>query len=1015
MNYKSLFIAALFLGSLSAQNFSPNISSYNPNSFYASSNDTLKLLAVMVEFQTDDDQTTVGDGKFNSIYTSTFATDTSILDPMPHNKEYFEAHLEFARNYYKKISNGKLLVDYYILPSVITVSKTIKNYSPPMKSTDFTPMAELVKEVWELAAASNAGFDFSSYSLFTIFHAGVGRDISLPGSLGNERDIPSLYLSLNSLKEFLGETFDGIPVNNNFKITNSMILPQTNNRELSSYGNKYLFEVTINGLIAANIASHLGVPDLFNTNTGLSAIGRMGLMDGQSIFAYNGAFPPEPSAWEKLFLSDKLGWNLPLPQLSPGSYTVSLVTKEAASAIDTVFLKIPINPNEYFLLENRNRDTNKDGCYVTIWNNGNRYKKFFPKDSTGFYSYDTEVLQGVVIDVDEFDWATPGNGILIWHIDDAVINEKLAANKINTDKSHRGVNLEEADGIQDIGEEFTTIFGDVVIGEGSEEDFWFSSNEATIYKKNGNSFSLTTRPNTKSNFGANSLISFSDFSDSANVMTFKISWGDSVVKPLLYKHLPLTSTNNSVFVSTGQNDYSYLVKSGNMLNKYDKTGSFVYSLPVFSKFNPSILFSSSIEFIAGVIDSTLNVRMDDGTSSFLASINTGSGITTQPVFVNPPTEQNSIIFGTDDGKLKFYSTGFLPSGNPVLQKVDSTLNGWIIRKIAAEHPFYAVIAEEPSAGGAIKNYKYYNSDGYSVSFSGILLDFALTKNSSGNYLGVVLLEGDKFLILKNNEIDNQFTAHSTSGVKSFSLADLKNDGENYIIFTSGYTIDAVNINGSRADNFPFEDPNRVEFTSKPVAADFEGDNKAEIIASTVDGRIFAIDGGTGKVINSFPVSIGTKINHSPFFFLEDKKVSLTAIDEKANLASWNIGLTEGKLIWNGEYGSVMNSNYLGTALSLNRQTNFFPVERAYNYPNPVYEGKTFIRYYVSEDSKINIKIFDLAGDYVAELNNEAYGGMDNETIWDVSGIQSGVYLARIEAVSNSGKTESTIIKIAVVK
>ena len=111
----------------------------------------------------------------------------------------------------------------------------------------------------------------------------------------------------------------------------------------------------------------------------------------------------------------------------------------------------------------------------------------------------------------------------------------------------------------------------------------------------------------------------------------------------------------------------------------------------------------------------------------------------------------------------------------------------------------------------------------------------------------------------------------------------------------------------------------------------------------------------------------------------------------------------------------MNSNYLGTALSLNRQTNFFPVERAYNYPNPVYEGKTFIRYYVSEDSKINIKIFDLAGDYVAELNNEAYGGMDNETIWDVSGIQSGVYLARIEAVSNSGKTESTIIKIAVVK
>ena len=35
--------------------------------------------------------------------------------------------------------------------------------------------------------------------------------------------------------------------------------------------------------------------------------------------------------------------------------------------------------------------------------------------------------------------------------------------------------------------------------------------------------------------------------------------------------------------------------------------------------------------------------------------------------------------------------------------------------------------------------------------------------------------------------------------------------------------------------------------------------------------------------------------------------------------------------------------------------------------------------------------------------------------WNVSNIQSGVYLARIEAVGISGKTESVVIKIAVVK
>ena len=94
---------------------------------------------------------------------------------------------------------------------------------------------------------------------------------------------------------------------------------------------------------------------------------------------------------------------------------------------------------------------------------------------------------------------------------------------------------------------------------------------------------------------------------------------------------------------------------------------------------------------------------------------------------------------------------------------------------------------------------------------------------------------------------------------------------------------------------------------------------------------------------------------------------------------------------------------------------FFPINKAYNYPNPVYDGFTFIRYFVTEDSKINIKIFDLAGDFVAELNDNARGGFDNETKWDVGNIQSGVYLARVEANGSSGKTESKVIKIAVVK
>lgn len=78
-----------------------------------------------------------------------------------------------------------------------------------------------------------------------------------------------------------------------------MIIPSTELRELQLLSGNTLIELGINGLLAASFGSYLGLPDLFNTSNGKTAIGRFGLMDGQSLFSYNGIFPPEPSAWEK--------------------------------------------------------------------------------------------------------------------------------------------------------------------------------------------------------------------------------------------------------------------------------------------------------------------------------------------------------------------------------------------------------------------------------------------------------------------------------------------------------------------------------------------------------------------------------------------------------------------------------------------------------------------------------------------------------------------------------------------
>jgi hypothetical protein len=93
---------------------------------------------------------------------------------------------------------------------------------------------------------------------------------------------------------------------------------------------------------------------------------------------------------------------------------------------------------------------------------------------------------------------------------------------------------------------------------------------------------------------------------------------------------------------------------------------------------------------------------------------------------------------------------------------------------------------------------------------------------------------------------------------------------------------------------------------------------------------------------------------------------------------------------------------------------YFPKERAYNWPNPTYDGNTYIRYYVRESAAVRIRILDLAGDLVAELNANAVGGVDNEVLWNASGVQSGVYYAHIHAQGSTGSGDA-VIKIAVVR
>ncbi len=990
--FKNIVAFILFgLGSLTAQKFTPNLyHSKLTSGNNAKVQSDIKILAVMVEFQPDEFDLTKGNGKFGTIYSKDYGT--TIIDPLPHDIFYFSDHLEFAKNYYSKVSNGNVDISYTIIPNIITVSKVMRDYSP-LSGESFKPLADFSKEVWELAVQQNSNINFSQYNLFVIFHAGVGKDISTNDLLGEARDLPSIYLGLNALKEIYGETFQGFPGNNGSLINSTLILPETESREEAGIGGTVLLQLSINGLIVSSIANHIGLPDLFDSETGISAIGRFGLMDGQSLFAYAGLFPPEPSAWEKIFL----GWEQPVV-VNTNSENIEVTAKQIASDTDANIIKIPINSTEYYLIENRQRDANNDGIEITYKVGGQLKTIRFSEDLDNFNNAFVDTISGVVLDVDEFDWAIPGNGILIWHIDEKIIDTGLATNKINVG-DNRGVDLEEADGIQDIGVEFRTIFGDIVFAEGDEFDFWYSGNTSELYQ---NKFGIYTKPNTNTNSEANSLITISNFSTISNRMSFDVSFGTDLITavntfgPAFYYQ----SINNYFLFENTDNEFGLIIDSSNFVYINLFTNE-IKTQPGLSNQLLNTLTKNNENYFIGMFNSILNIGFLENNNIEIRSIDVGANPSSQ-IISSLNGDNIEIVVGLANGQTKRFSFN-------TLTKSDITL---VETKDFFQTPITQIATIE-NTGIAVSKNQLSDFQNNENTFQSEILKTVLTKNENGNIISIILTDDNTFHVVNNGQIENEFSFKSLDKIKDFSLGDIKNDGENYIVFNQGNQIYAINLTGSFADNFPYRNNTITNFFGAPLIADLNNDGISDVISSSVDGNIFAVSGDKGKVIDGFPISTGGDFSGLQSIVKRENDMLLSSVTNNNEFYFWSIK-SNGKVEWGSKFGNNQNTSSLGSASGTNIITSFFPKNRTYNWPNPVYGNETFIRTFVAEDAEVKVTIFDLAGDLVDELKFNAVGGLDNEIAWNVSQVQSGAYLAHIE-VKSGNKTESKIIKIAVIK
>lgn len=144
------------------------------------------------------------------------------------------------------------------------------------------------------------------------------------------------------------------------------------------------------GMYAHEFGNALGLPDLYDYDNSSEGIGHWGLM-GSSAWLNYGRTPGHFCAWSKM----QLGW-VQVDTLSQAGALELLPAEDHSDQIKLI--QIPTASTEYFLLENRQKT--------------------------------------------KFDQYLPGSGLLILHIDESVSN--------NNNKEHKMVDVEEADGKDDL-------------------------------------------------------------------------------------------------------------------------------------------------------------------------------------------------------------------------------------------------------------------------------------------------------------------------------------------------------------------------------------------------------------------------------------------------------------------------------------------------------------------------------------------------------------------------------------
>ncbi len=953
-----------------------------------------------------------------------------------HNEIYFDKYMQHLRDFYLDASHGQYELQYTIAPNIYIADNSFTWYG-----NDEFEAERRVLLVQELIAKADHDIDFSGYEAVIVFHAGAGQETDINNTHSNA--LWSTFMSVNTFKYYLSpndENYQGIPTQSGNFVNRVAFLPEWQFHSDFPIDENYHFDIL--GVLTNQYGRILGLPSLHDnvsSNGNSAGIGNFGIM-GTGMWNNNGKIPCLPSAWTRYFA----GWEDPI-LIKNNQEDIKItypMSKYTSSEINKLY-KVEISEKEYFLIENRQQNFIRD----LIEYNGQVVEfalhsfELLPEEEQDYYPglpYNIPIVNLMKNSLrgSEWDYFLPyyvdeaynlyGSGLLIWHIDENIIEQNYASNTINGNALHKGVDLEEADGIQHMDSGIPHHYM-----RGGPFDSFRAGNNNYFGKRINPDTGFFSTPDASSYYGGVSFEIY-NISESDTVMTFSVRFdpwcqatfhSENFLEPFVYDFnkdgvnevhyigsdgfLSIFKDNELTHYLEIESDtiaYNYTFNGKDKLvipaqDMYFSTNAKLYVWDGNVSNNPypyaDIVWESSDLVWAGNVVYVEDEWEYQGVNiRWILPLNSVNGLVSKVYFLDDQFEVIKILsFDSQivsnliykDFRLFYFSIP-IDFSKPVMQRISSDLT---------------------ATTNYSNNVEIWDSFNIEQIFSGeYLLDsneiFVWGKNDNNPYNSFYLFNYDSQMI---KEININFPYLLTG---SPVLADVNNNGIPDLILSHPNGFEIFSLNGSLIKRVSLDVVNENNVGSGVIAWDINN-NGNNYYLSTFSGNRFKVFDSDFRELKEYSRTFARPVRTKPFISSgNDNQVSFYQATDEGRVYEFGLDFIETESLKHLNW-SFENVNYHRTSFwkaDLDSQypdnNDIFIHNENFVYPNPWmrrHHSELKFNIMTSKSTMVVIDIYNISGQLVARLQDttEAYVVNNDKFKIHPGKWSSGIYFAIVKA------------------